>query len=316
MKIVKENIVRAVHYAQKNPTENLIQIAKSFATDKNTVSKHLHIDFDTWLFDKQKHCYVQLEPYEQQIVEGFRKGTFTCAYQAAKEYSISSEKVNRICKSAGIVLQPANIKYHLNRNALASIETEEDAYILGFITADGYLSESRNTLFIRLHEKDEDILRKISQHFEYDGEIKYTTHDITKNKLCHVLFCSSQLIKNLNQYGLHHNKSLRETFYTSIPNHLTRHYVRGLIDGDGFVQQTGKGIGLCGSKDIITKVAQHLIEQLNLDLDVDRKVRQEKDSNLYRLAFSGQNAVKIMKYLYEDSRIYLNRKYELAKRYF
>ena len=59
-----------------------------------------------------------------------------------------------------------------------------------------------------------------------------------------------------------------------------------------------------------------MIEKLNLDLDASRKVRQEGDSDLYRLAFSGENAVKVMKYLYEDSRIFLDRKYELAKRYF
>ena len=73
---------------------------------------------------------------------------------------------------------------------------------------------------------------------------------------------------------------------------------------------------MCGSKDIVTNVAHHLINTLNLDLDAERKVRQEGDSDLYRLAFYGENAVKVMKYLYEDSRIYLDRKYELAKRYF
>lgn len=314
MKIVKENIVRAVHYAQKNPTESLIQIAKSFATDKNTVSKHLHIDFNTWLFDKQKHCYVQLEPYEQQIVEGFRNGTFTCAYQAAKEYSITSEKVNRICKSSGIVLRPANVKHHLNRNALASIQTEEDAYILGFITADGYIADMRNTVAIKLQAKDEDILRKISQYFEYDGTIKYLTHTLTGNKLCSIIFCSAQLIQNLKQYGIERKKSLKETFYENIPPHLMRHYIRGLIDGDGFVSQKSKKIGLCGSQDIVSKTTKKLSEQLNLS--TTPKIRQEGTTDLYRVEFSGENAVKVMKYLYEDSRIYLDRKYELAKRYF
>ena len=314
MKIVKENIVRAVHYAQKNPAEHLIQIAKSFATDKNTVSKYLHINFNTWLFNEQKHYYVQLEPYEQQIVEGFRNGTFTAAYQAAKEYSISSEKVNRICESSGIVLRPANIKHHLNRNALASIETEEDAYILGFITADGYVADMRNTVAIKLQAKDEDILRKISKCFEYDGEIKYQTHTITGNKLCSVIFCSAQLIQNLKQYGVGRQKSLKETFYENVPSHLIKHYIRGLIDGDGFVAKTSKKIGLCGSQDIVSKTTKKLSEQLNLS--TIPKIRQEGTSDLYRVEFSGNNAVKIMKYLYEDSRIYLDRKYELAKRYF
>lgn len=57
-----------------------------------------------------------------------------------------------------------------------------------------------------------------------------------------------------------------------------------------------------------------LSEQLNLS--TTPKIRQEGTTDLYRVEFSGENAVKVMKYLYEDSRIYLDRKYELAKRYF
>lgn len=316
MKIIKEEVALAVHYAQENANESLTQIAENFAIDRHTLTKYLNTDFNTLIFDEQKRCYIELESHEKAAVDEFKKGVLTSAFQVKKKYGIHNDKFRLICKYCEVEVGHSNYKHHLNRNAFASIETEEDAYTLGFITADGYLSESRNSLFIGLHARDVDILRKIGQYLEYDGEIKYDVNKQTKNPRCSILFCSASLINNLKQYGLRRKKSLHETFYNNLPNHLIRHYIRGLIDGDGFIAQIGKNIGLCGSKDIVTNVAHHLINTLNLDLDAERKVRQEGDSDLYRLAFYGENAVKVMKYLYEDSRIYLDRKYELAKRYF
>lgn len=314
MKIVKEKIAQAVHYAQNNPTESLTQIALQFGIDRHTLSLYHNTDFSTWIFDSNKRWYVQLEPHEKQSIEEFKNGTLKSAFQVKKKYGIHNDKFKIICGYCGIEVKPANVKHHLNRNALASIQTEEDAYILGFITADGYIADMRNTVAIKLQAKDEDILRKISQYFEYDGTIKYQTHKLTGNKLCSIIFCSAQLIQNLKQYGVERKKSLKETFYENIPPHLIRHYIRGLIDGDGFVSQKSKKIGLCGSEDIVVKTVEHLNKELNLSKTP--KVRQEGQTNLYRVEFSGDNAVKVMKYLYEDSRIYLDRKYELAKRYF
>lgn len=314
MKIIRENIAQAVHYAQNHPTESLAQIAKSFKIDRHTLSQYLNTDFNTWIFDAHKRWYVQLEEHEEQSIKEFQNGTLTSAFQVKKKYGIHNDKFKIICGYCGIEVKPANFKHHFNRNALASIQTEEDAYILGFITADGYIADMRNTVAIKLQAKDEDILRKISQYFEYDGTIKYQTHNRTGNKLCSIIFCSAQLIQNLKQYGVERKKSLKETFYENIPPHLIKHYIRGLIDGDGFVAKTSKKIGLCGSKDIVSKTTKKLSEQLNLS--TIPKIRQEGTSDLYRVEFSGENAVKVMKYLYEDSRIYLDRKYELSKRYF
>lgn len=314
MKIVKESVVQAVHYAQAHTNESLTQIAEQFQIDRHTLSQYLNTDFDTWIYDADKKYYVTLEPHEQKSIEEFKQGTLKSAYQVKKKYGIHNDKFRLMCQYYGIEVGHANFKHTLNRNAFASIETEEDAYILGFITADGYLSEARNSVAIKLNSRDEDILIKISNYLGYNGEIKHTQHQQTHNTLSSVLFCSSQLIKNLKQYGLHRQKSLQETFCTDIPDHLTRHYIRGLIDGDGFIKQSVKGIGLCGSENITTNVAKYLIQELNLNIPL--KIRREGESDLHRMEFSGNNAVKIMKYLYEDSRIYLDRKYELAKRYF
>ena len=50
--------------------------------------------------------------------------------------------------------------------------------------------------------------------------------------------------------------------------------------------------------------------------NIDNAVKQEGTSELYRFAVQGQKAISVMKFLYEDSKIYLDRKYELAKRFF
>ena len=121
----------------------------------------------------------------------------------------------------------------------------------------------------------------------YNGEIKHTQHQQTHNTLSSILFCSSQLIQNLKQYGLHRKKSLQETFCTDMQSYLIKHYIRGLIDGDGFIAQQSKKIGLCGSQDIVSKTTRKLSKHLNLS--TIPKIRQEGTSDLYRVEFTGEN---------------------------
>lgn len=52
-------------------------------------------------------------------------------------------------------------KYILNQNFFDDIDTEEKAYWLGFLYADGYNNEKRKEVKIRLAIKDEEHLLKL-----------------------------------------------------------------------------------------------------------------------------------------------------------
>lgn len=136
-------------------------------------------------------------------------------------------------------------KYIYNYNAFNSIDTEEDAYWLGFILADGYVSNasmSKPYLQIKLGHVDREHLVKF---IKYMG---YTTEEIikdcvggayTKDNLCHVVKISNrQISTNLNQYGLSGAKSGKEKPYKCKTIALEKAYIRGIFDGDGFIRST------------------------------------------------------------------------------
>lgn len=129
-------------------------------------------------------------------------------------------------------------------------KTEEDAYWLGFITADGCIIENK-WLSIGLAEKDIEHLRKFCSYMglneqETDEIIKsgfggaYTGDNVVKS----VKICSQEILKHLENKGIVSNKSGKEVPYICSSIELEKAYVRGLIDGDGYIRNTQYGFGL------------------------------------------------------------------------
>ncbi len=57
-------------------------------------------------------------------------------------------------------------KYQLNEDVFSTIDNEENAYWLGFLCADGNVSNSTNCIEIGLQEKDLDHLKKLQRFFQ------------------------------------------------------------------------------------------------------------------------------------------------------
>ena len=232
----------------------------------------------------------------------------------SKKYGYKSSSFVKKCDVLNIPIR--KYKYSFNRNAFDKIETEEDAYILGFILADAYICEINNEVRIKLSAKDKDILDKINDYLESNVPIKHLIHSQTGNELVELSLSSKTLVDNLHKYHLSSGKSLKEVFYRNIPKHLVRHYIRGIIDGDGYIRLNLKQIGCCGSNDVISQIISVFNTELKIDVSIEKNLKCDKSSNIYRCWFCGDNATKIINYLYKDSSIYLNRKYNLAKKYF
>lgn len=314
MKFIKEEIYQACQYYQSAGV-SVTKAAKKFNIDRHTLTKYLSFNFDDCIYSPEEHLYIQFTPKEQQALQEYQDGTIENARAIKCKFGFHHDKFHQMCQYAGVQEHNDLRKYHFNRNAFREINTEEGAYILGFITADGYLCESRAELRIKIHARDIDILHKINQYLQSNIPIHYERHNLTGHLLCKLSICSASIVQHLKQYGIHQAKSLKETFYHDIHPTLIRHYIRGLIDGDGFISQKTCHLGLCGSKNVVTNVAMQLAQHMTNPYDVQQKVRQENHSQLYRFELSGQNARDAMRWLYAGSHIHLDRKYNLVQQY-
>lgn len=201
--------------------------------------------------------------------------------------------------------------------------TEKSAYILGFIMADGYLAirsegSSQSRLRIVVAAFDADIIYKIAAALKFRGLISFLNHKDKKTVECNISIQNIWLLQQIKNKGIPVlNKSYVATFPTDIPDNMIRHFIRGIIDGDGFVVWRKRysslrnkdydyfQIGWCGTQDIVQQVRDHLPFDCN-----NNAVTKNTGSADYYCHISGKKAFQICEWLYKDATIFLDRKYE------
>lgn len=208
--------------------------------------------------------------------------------------------------------------YNYNENYFDIIDTEEKAYFLGLLYADG--CNTRVGFSIALQDGDQTILEKFKNTIEYSGNIKYIKPKIDKtgkygeSKPQWLLVITNlHLSKKLEEIGCVPAKSLILKFPTEdiLPKSLYSHFIRGYFDGDGglYIDSKGKGsVNITGNRDFIDKLQQILIENCNLN-----RVKYKISNNNHTVAlfYNGNiQCCRIREWLYKDATVYLERKYE------
>lgn len=113
------------------------------------------------------------------------------------------------------------------------IWTHEMAWVLGLFVTDGHVHNKFHSLYFS--QKDERILRLVAKYLEAD----YVLTPFGKTKLIPTMVINSKIMKNdLELMGITAKKSLIVPF-PLVPEEFLPSFVRGVIDGDGWVQKTG-----------------------------------------------------------------------------
>lgn len=204
-------------------------------------------------------------------------------------------------------------KHSVNHVYFDTIDTEEKAYWLGFISADGYIyhkGEKPSGIGIRLAEKDKDHLEKFRNSLG-------STHSVTREETFteragftvsyKIRLYSWQLGNALINLGLKRNKGINNNPCLLVPNELLRHYWRGLFDGDGSIGKNGT-ISLYGTEGIVSGFKNYIVNKLNIS-----NIKVGKCKTIYQVQICGDRRDKVLDLLYRDSTIYLDRKYKLYK---
>ena len=147
-------------------------------------------------------------------------------------------------------------KYTLNQRYFSSIDTEEKAYWLGFISADGCIKNTpkMKTVTVNLANIDRGHLEKMSAAVDSNKPIYAFSR--TRNRAnvitATAVFNSPYMIADLIALSITERKSLTLQPWTG-PDELMRHYWRGIFDGDGCIHQRKRNqwhVGLTGTKEV------------------------------------------------------------------
>lgn len=236
--------------------------------------------------------------------------------EIAKEFKISPNEL-----SDYISTYYPNVKIlgkaNFNEYIFDSIDTEEKAYWLGFIFADGTISssplrEESKTQYqfeLALSSKDLTHLEKFAKFIEYKQPLYC---DETR---CRLSVYSKHLWQVLNVNGCTPQKSLTLRFPKAElfkSKDLIRHFIRGYWDGDGCLTWNDKEhirpeISVLGTDEMLYSIISYLPLKTKPILKI---LHPEKQSITKYFGFSGEKAYKIASYLYNNSIISLQRKYE------
>jgi hypothetical protein len=317
-KKVAERILEEYSEDNKNPM-SYTKLGEELSIDRHIISDYCKSG--VICEDVNGNYYAYNESFKE-IEEAFNLFYETkCPYaEIYEKYHIKRETFKKYCKEI-FGLDPTEYKHIYDIYKFDKIDTEEKAYWLGFLNADGCLQydSKRNAwkLSLKLGDVDKYHVYDFAKFMElddYENRIDCEIHNKTHNKLWRVAFYGEHLANSLLSYGLKPNKSTKEVPYYDINPELKRHYMRGLVDGDGYIKGNLTNVGLCGSLELCTWFQNELLKDLNLEKTTEVKLSDpKKHNNLYKICFY-KDRQAVLEYLYKDSTVYLKRKYELANK--
>lgn len=279
---------------------------------KRYLPGHLNASRAAWATDEQK----------DEICRRYEAGEGS--YALAREFGASGSILGRMLDQRGIKRRSASETLRTrecDHSFFDVIDTEEKAYWLGFIAADGNVVTGRPILKLALASKDRDHLLKFRAALQSTHAITdyITTSGHGGSKLS---IASPELIQGLAKHGIGPCKTFTHEWPGDLlPAELLFHYLRGYFDGDGnsSVGHEPSGVpklrlSIVGNKTFCLGVQKYLMDAIGLN---KTKLYVPKNSpNIRKLEYSGRRQIsRFYHLLYEDAAIYLSRKREKVRLY-
>lgn len=209
-----------------------------------------------------------------------------------------------------------NRKYDFDESYFADIDTEQKAYWLGFISADGCVTNNSMKLAIGLGDIGH--LYKIKIDIRSSHPVKIADNGHTGIAVLNI--SSMSMRRDLIKHGVVPAKSLIIEPCKSIPVDLSSHYWRGVFDGDGSIYPVNRetailtgnsirwGICLVGSAGMILGWSRFACP------DLDRGPSIAQHGNVWRADFRSFDSVhQVLNKMYGKATVFLDRKMSLYR---
>ena len=239
----------------------------------------------------------------------------------AKDYNIS-------IKSLRIVFLRNNLpilkfckapKYYFDKKEdyFDCIDSEEKAYLLGFIMADGSIDRSNISktpeLRISIQSEDRNILDILSQRIcPSKPVIIRNKRKVNWKDTANFSVISEHLCFSLESWGVVSRKSYKDLVIPNINTNLIRHFIRGYFDGDGSIGKYGGRLkfSLLGTNELLTWILNFF---KNKGMKTTPKISKKK--NIYSIQVNSKLDIELIEnILYTSSNDYcLKRKKEKFK---
>lgn len=206
--------------------------------------------------------------------------------------------------------------YYTDEFFFDSIDTEEKAYWLGFIYADGYISKD-HTVGIELKVDDIDHLYKFQKAVQSELQVKIYNKKSTfgPQTNCRFAFTSKHMSNILLSYFGNIDKTNYGIFPQLNNTSLIPHLIRGFFDGDGSLSGRPIRDDLLFRPQISFIGTQQTLQYIQDISGFEWSWSQrypERHTNNYQICCGRVNdSLSFLHYMYDNAHIYLDRKYNL-----
>ncbi|MGV4321339.1 LAGLIDADG family homing endonuclease [Bacillus mojavensis] len=320
LKYTKEQIAKAYELYKELGT--LAKVSSVTGIHRRTLSDN----FDKYGFDYNKvvkNVALKLSDEDiQQAYDLYLSGASSLVL--AKIFNVDFKTILKGFKNKNLKIrsnkQNSRIYKVANEDYFENIDSQDKAYWLGFIYADGYISirGSQKCFGVALSTKDEELLIKLNDCLGSNYQIKrYTSKEngeYKSVKYSRLLITSDKIVDDLINLGVVEHK----TNIAKPPNidyELIRHFIRGYMDGDGSITRSNNDyrVSFLGTDDILLYISQYLLSQRLIN-KVNAFGKRRSGQIVSNVVYGGNlQSQKILDHLYQDSNMFLSRKYNKYK---
>jgi intein-encoded DNA endonuclease-like protein len=202
---------------------------------------------------------------KKESIKSIVEKTGLCKESVRNKLRKHGVKINRSNKN--------NQKWTVNQSYFKQIDTNEKAYWLGFIYADGNVYQNASSYAsvfnINLKSSDKYIIELIKKDMEYSGPIFTRKYKDDKYESAHgIAVCDKEFVDYLVNVGCIPRKSLTLKFPTvdQLPVKFIPHFIRGYFDGDGCVTKKDKNrisifASMVGTLDMMENIREYLTDR-------------------------------------------------------
>lgn len=197
---------------------------------------------------------------------------------------------------------------------MLDLTRDYDSYLFGLILTDGSLyfnTRNRGKVIIELALRDQDIMSKIKKNFYYKSYLysrKRDTNFKEQNEFVGWACYQKDFRDELLLLGIPSvDKSINAI--PPITEYNKSAFWRGVIDGDGSIGMTGTNNPFISLTIVSEMLAQEYFTLLKEQFGIIKVNNRNSRDNIYNVVVKNEDAIALGDYIYKDSTIHIDRKY-------
>ena len=286
------------------------EIAAIYNCSASSISSILH-KFDVLIrLGGSKNAMADISQWAKMYEDGMLLS------EIADEFGTTGATVSKLLKKNGYNVD--RFTYHFDECYFDNIDSQEKAYILGILWADGCNARSKNSIILQLQEKDRELLEAINVLTKNERPLRkqeLSKYNPKWQDCYKITWQSKHLSELFESYGMVQKKSLVLEFPRWLTDDLYSHFIRGYFDGDGCIslmkinKNRSAYVGMVGTRMFLDEVAKIIRDQVGINVHIKRDERAN-DPICNLRCNTREDVLKLLNWLYNDANIYMKRKYD------